>query len=76
MDEKKVMSEKQKKEVRRIYGSEMTPQITKLQQCLRDLYEIAEETDNGKLKCYCMSNLRSLNQMRFDFENGFYLELF
>lgn len=75
-EEKKVMSAEQKKEVRRIYGSDMTPQITKLQQSLHDLYAIAEKTENFALKRYCMSNLRMLNEMRFNFENGFDLDLF
>jgi len=70
MDEKKVMSNEAKKEVRDLFEGAMGTQIDGLESYLRDLYKIGEANDNGLLKSRCVTALRYLNNLRFDFQSG------
>lgn len=76
MDEKKVMSEEAKKEVRDIFEGAMGTQIDGLESYLKDLYKIGEENDNGALKSRCMMSLRRLNDIRSEFQIAIDLNMF
>lgn len=76
MDEKKVMSEETKKEVRDLFEGKMGTQIDGLESYLRDLYKIGEDNDNGALKSRCMMAFRRLNEIRCDFQIGIDLNQF
>lgn len=76
MDEKKVMSNEAKKEVRDLFDGAMGTQIDGLESYLRDLYKIGEDNDNGLLKSRCMNALRRLNDIRYDFQIGIDLDQF
>lgn len=76
MDEKKVMSNETKKEVRDLIEGAMGTQIDGLESYLRDLYKIGEANDNGWLKNRCMTALRRVNEIRFEFQAGIDLDQF
>lgn len=75
-EEKKVMNEEAKKEVRDLFEGAMGTQIDGLESYLRDLYKIGEANDNHYLMSRCMTALRAVNNIRFEFQAGIDLDNF